>query len=537
MLDAIQQFLGGEPLPEPEGAIKPEVRDALDGWAAMSAAISLTGGATSDFSANGGYPKSAFIRAKVSKDQPALNALVDACADRAPALVAEPEASLPLARLAAWVPREQWQRPLDEWEGPEKGADAAACVASLRAHLLEKWDTPAVLHDVLSYMGDDRAAQVPEAAHRASYAYTRVLSAAGSGSASVKDALEGALCGEDALEGVPPVVSKAVAKFVVNPRDADARAAGANPIHLLRRAQVAAQGGEPWVGDGVCRSKMGSRLLGAGMADASPIASDGLRAGVSEAYGATLVSWVVTHAEALSEPSEVATAIDYALEQRGSQDQSYSLAGRTPKTVAAALEAYALTSITFDNDEVFEPNPHGVKGLFLTNQTIPEGTYVSVPYDEAINGGPASGEYELGEGSPDARGTRPCTVRIAEIGSLRRLILEGNRLNNCLESRYDSQLKYVMRARQRSSSFWSFTLTYDDEPAESQQPVHLLLAEVWHLRQGHIIRQAEGPRPRTLPGPEAWYWLDKWCEREGVDLSTWDVYSRVVAPIPPPPVL
>ena len=34
--------------------------------------------------------------------------------------------------------------------------------------------------------------------------------------------------------------------------------------------------------------------------------------------------------------------------------------------------------------------------------------------------------------------------------------------------------------------------------------------EVWHLRQGHMIRQAEGPRPRTLPGPEAWYWLNVW---------------------------
>ena len=76
-----------------------------------------------------------------------------------------------------------------------------------------------------------------------------------------------------------------------------------------------------------------------------------------------------------------------------------------------------------------------------------------------------------------------------------------------------------------------------DIPEEEQEPVYFLLAEVWHLRQGNIIRQAEGPRPRTLPGPEAWYWLDKWCRREGVDLSTWDVYSRVSAPIEKPPVL
>ena len=96
----------------------------------------------------------------------------------------------------------------------------------------------------------------------------------------------------------------------------------------------------------------------------------------------------------------------------------------------------------------------------------------------------------------------------------------------------------MLRARQRSSSFWSFTLTYDDEADDdTQERVHFLLAEVWHLRQGNVIRQAEGPRPRTLPGPEAWYWLSAWCEREGIDLSTWDVYSRVSAPIPPPPVL
>ena len=92
-----------------------------------------------------------------------------------------------------------------------------------------------------------------------------------------------------------------------------------------------------------------------------------------------------------------------------------------------------------------------------------------------------------------------------------------------------------MRARQRSSSFWSFTVQYDDAPDE--EPVHILLAEIWHLRQGHIIRQAEGPRPRTLPGPEAWYWMSVWCEREGVDLSSWDIYSRVVAPIEKPPVV
>ena len=53
------------------------------------------------------------------------------------------------------------------------------------------------------------------------------------------------------------------------------------------------------------------------------------------------------------------------------------------------------------------------------------------------------------------------------------------RLNNCLENRYDSQVKYVMRARQRTSSFWSFTFTYDDEP--DAKPIFAMLAEVCHL--------------------------------------------------------
>ena len=53
--------------------------------------------------------------------------------------------------------------------------------------------------------------------------------------------------------------------------------------------------------------------------------NDGSPEGLSEAYGASLISWVCTHAEALSEPSEVATAIDYAIEMRKNQDPSYTL--------------------------------------------------------------------------------------------------------------------------------------------------------------------------------------------------------------------
>ena len=75
-------------------------------------------------------------------------------------------------------------------------------------------------------------------------------------------------------------------------------------------------------------------------------------------------------------------------------------------------------------------------------------------------------------------------------------------------------------ARSRVSSFWSLTKQIGGGAVE-----HLCLIEVWHIRHGNEIRQAEGPHPRTIPGPEAWYWLDKWCEKEGVDLSAWDCYS------------
>ena len=109
--------------------------------------------------------------------------------------------------------------------------------------------------------------------------------------------------------------------------------------------------------------------------------------------------------------------------------------------------------------------------------------------------------------------------------------MEGNKLDNCLEDRRSSQVKYVLRARQRTSSFWSFTIADPD----GSNLKHVLLLEVWHLRRGNVVRQAEGPRPRTLPSPEAWHWMEHWCDREGVDWRTWDVYSRLenIYPVEP----
>ena len=506
------------------GRLRPEVKDAAEEWATMCAAIAVSGGGESSFADSGGYPSPQQIARELEEAKGALEVLLQACAAKAPALVADPLSVLPLARLAVWVPQGQWVRGIEDWEGAEANANASTALRSLSAHLLETYDTPPVLHAALGFCGNEKAALVPEGAHRVSYAFTQALVAAGAGK-PVREALNAAIGAN--------VVSKSSYKVFVKEqaRDSD------GPLMALRRAQVAAQNAPDWVADAVCESKFGRRLLGGGSGrrakegEGERSATDGLPAGVNELVGLAFVDWVCKHAQALQEPAAVSTALDYALEMRASQDEGFSLAGRTPKTIAAGMEAYALTNTKFSTDEIFEPNPYGIRGLFIANATIPEGTVVQVPYDEPFNGG--HGKYMLGAGSPEGRGVRACTVRVAEIGSLGELIREGNRLNNCLENRYDSQVKYVMRQRQRTSSFWSFTFTY----AGAVEPTHVLLLEIWHLRQGHIVRQAEGPRPRTLPGPEAWYWMVKWCESQGVQWETWDVYSRVTAPIPKAPVL
>ena len=215
----------------------------------MSAAVAVSGGATSDFSTNGGYPAPPLIA-------PRLN---DKAGAGRFARCVRRQGTCPRRRAASacrlrgsrrGYAREQWQRPLDEWSGPEKAAadDAEACAASLRQHLLEKWDTPAVLHNALEIVGDTRSAAVPEAAHRAAYAFSAVLAAAGSGSASSRTRSKRSSAARRVWPQAP-IVSKAVAKFLTNPREADAKAADGDPLHLLRRAQVAAQGGESWVGD------------------------------------------------------------------------------------------------------------------------------------------------------------------------------------------------------------------------------------------------------------------------------------------------
>ena len=89
-----------------------------------------------------------------------------------------------------------------------------------------------------------------------------------------------------------------------------------------------------------------------------------------------------------------------------------------------------------------------------------------------------------------------------------------------------SQVKYLMRIRQRTSSYWSMTFIYPEDKANGTPEIsYQCLVEVWHLRSGNIIHQAEGPRPRTIPTAEAWYFLSKWCEQENLDLTQWECYS------------
>jgi len=220
------------------------------------------------------------------------------------------------------------------------------------------------------------------------------------------------------------------------------------------------------------------------------------------------LEWICRYSDQVETAGQAMLTVDFFLEMHGI-DANYTCTGRTPKTVSAALEAYVASTITFETDEDFQPNPRGLQPWFELGAMIPPETMVRVPYE---------GREELG--GKRQPGSVAAAVRIAEVLSLRRLFYEGEKLYNCLERSSSSQAKYLSRARSRVSSFWS--LTKQEAGGEVE---HLCLIEVWHTQGGNEIRQAEGPRPRTIPSAEAWYWMERWCEREGVDLGTWDCYS------------
>ena len=546
-------------------------RESAERYLGMCVAVSLSGDAgLQPFTVPSGWmaypsppPVQAFsndeLTQEVESKEGSLRRLLEACEERAPSLFADSSATwssapalLPLARLAAWTDEGNWVRPLSEWQGeasvPEAAADIddedgasllpslvglfggrqsdaeddakaerreAAIIRSLSSHLLETWDVPDALHGALAFRDGP---PLTEAAHRISNAFLQVQVAAGKGDASVLAMLR---------EVVSPTISKAAAKQFVKQlagskgdgeeEEAAVEEEGSttNPLHALRRAQVAALGGADWLGEAACASKLGSslqrRVSEEGDGDDEKETSRYSTAGPSEAFAQVALEWVVRHEEGLTSKEQAASILNFFVEMN-TLESTYTPVGRTPKTVSEALEAYTASTFQFADDgldEAFQPNPRGIKGLFELGASIPEGTVVRVPYD---------GKHELGgEGQP---GQEVGSIRIAEILSLRRLFYEGEQLINCLEDSRRSQIKYLSRARARVSSFWSLTKQVDRGQVE-----HLCLIEVWHVRDGNEIRQAEGPRPRTIPSAEAWYWLDKWCKREGVDLSTWDCYS------------
>ena len=487
-----------------------QLRAAAEQWLAMSVAIKLSeAGGLQPFSVPAGWmampsppPSQAYTEeelvAEVERREPSLSALLDACADRAPSLCSR-ATLLPLARLAAWT-SDGWVRPLEEWAGEDEatrsrevdGERQRAALRGLAAHLLETWEVPPALHGALEYRDGPPTS---EASHRVAKAFLAVHAAAGRGDASVLNTLR---------QEVSPTISKAAAKAFVKASagsadaDNDEATQDDSPLLALRRAQVASLGGPEWVGDAACASKLGSALQQRGGDEPS------------EEFAVVALDWACRNEESFGEtPAQLTAQLDFFLEMRRI-DSNYTCVGRTPKTAGQALEAYVASTVSFEeDDEAFQPNPRGLRGWFELGATVPAGTRLRVPYD---------GAYELG--APGEPESRPAVVRIAEILSLRRLYYEGQQLDNCLEGSRRSQGKYLSRARARVSSFWSLTRQHEGEPVK-----HLCLIEVWHTAYGNEIRQAEGPHPRTIPSPEAWYWLQRWCEREEVDLSTWDCYS------------
>lgn len=403
----------------------------------------------------------------------ALWDLLATCGRHAPPLIARAEAPYPLvlARLAAWVPRQSWVRPLEQWRPPKAGA----ALPSLLRHLLEEYEVPAPLRWGLTFCAER---SLPEATLQLSRAFALVHAEAGRGS-SVREAMQ---------RHLSPTLSKRMVAEVIALPESEVSAAAGHPLHALRRAQVASLGGAPWVRDAACSAKLAEAL---GTDD-------------EEAFNQSALQWTCRQQDELAEPRFVTAALDYVTEMHRI-DPRFTCSGKTAKSMQRGIEVHQLTTIKFEDDEEFEMNPMGIAGLFLQDVAIPAGTKIVVPYD---------GAYSVQEDTPLV------TVRIAEILSLRRLIYEGAQLGNCLEDRYSSQVKYLSRVRARSSSFWSMTFVRRDGRVD-----HECLIEVWHRRQGHLVHQAEGPRPRTIPSPEAWYWLELWCAHQNLDLDEWECYS------------
>lgn len=426
-----------------------------------------------------------------------LVAILEKCIASVPQLLTHASVLLPLARVAVWADPSEYLRDLTDWRPPrfddDVSKDTVGVVVHLCEYLFQQYDdTPEALR--MSVVFSDASGETgfmgqgwrcSESANRVSLKFFQAYKMVGRGR-SVRDALR---------EHVTAAVTKKmVALFVASgqeeeeEKDEERGSTPTNPLHVLRRAQLKAFDAEEWVMQGV----MASRVVGA-IEEKEEM----------EEFVQQTMQWVALHQDALGEPHHVTACVDYMVEMRRIEE-SYECFGRTPNKVLESLEAYELSTLSFEGDESFERNPVGIEGMILEETSVPAGTKVYVPYE---------GLFEFEEESI------PMTVRVAEILSLQRLVYEGAALGNCLKDNRRSQVKYVSRVRQRMSSFWSMTFIISGD-------VHFqCLVEVWHLRRGNIIHQAEGPRPRTIPSPMAWHFLEKWCDKQKLDLTEWECYS------------
>ena len=227
----------------------------------------------------------------------------------------------------------------------------------------------------------------------------------------------------------------------------------AHPLQALRRAQAAAYGGEGWCSDAICEARIGSEF---GATEEE------------EAFIQTAIQWVCQHQDDIAEPGRLRLALDFSLEMYRLKEGDYKLAGRTPNKLYQAMEAYSLSTVEFEkeDDERFQSNPVGIKGYWVENATIPEGTALYVPYEgkqtdirRNVNCCSSQAVRQTGRtvflSSADKLDpeqieelkyqrayVRPpppkMTVRIAEIQSMQRLFHEGAMLGNCLEVRQET---------------------------------------------------------------------------------------------------
>ena len=267
-------------------------------------------------------------------------------------------------------------------ERADAAAEAAAkpretaALRSLASHLLERWPTPQALHGALTLTD---GSPVSEASHRISRAFLQVQVAAGSGDAPVLAMLRSQISG---------AISKAAAKEFVklgggggsmgvevgdDEGEGSCQQTQIHPLHALRVAQIRSLGGEAWVGEAACKSRLGAALLLSTTKDDKASADTTSNEGPSETYALTCLDWVVRHQGQLESPCALrfiahlgscvcaldttsrvhvhryvaSSLVDFFLEMR-TIDPSYTCVGRTPKTVSAAFEAFTASTVTFD---------------------------------------------------------------------------------------------------------------------------------------------------------------------------------------------